>query len=55
VVDSADGITEQMFRITTLRANGADTVISVKLLDSLRSAHRLLLEQLAIEEAKALG
>jgi hypothetical protein len=50
--ESAKLIAEQKLHIASLRAEGADTTKAAKLLDELKSAHRTLLEQLALEQAK---
>ena len=51
VAESEHRILEQKLRIATLRADGEDTAAAVKLLDDLRVAHRIVVEQLAMEEA----
>ena len=54
VAESARRVAEQKLRIATLRADGEDTVAAAKLLDELKIAHRLFVEQLAMEQAKSL-
>ena len=51
--ESAKLIAEQKLRIASLRAEGADTTKAAKLLDQLKGTHRMLLEQLALEQAKS--
>ncbi|HSC99977.1 MAG TPA: hypothetical protein VLI21_13820 [Casimicrobiaceae bacterium] len=46
-------IAELKLRIASLRAEGADTTKAAKLLDQLKGTHRMLLEQLALEQAKS--
>jgi len=55
VAESARRIAEQKMRIATSRADGEDATVAVRLLDELRVAHRLMVEQLAIEEARSSG
>jgi len=47
--ESAERIAEQKMRIAPLRAKGKDATAAAKLLDQLRVAHRLMVEQLATE------
>ena len=51
--ESAKLIAELKLRIASLRAEGADTTKAAKLLDQLKGTHRMLLEQLALEQAKS--
>jgi Mn-dependent DtxR family transcriptional regulator len=50
--ESAGRVAEQKLRIVTLRANG--TTAAAKILNELKIAHRLFVEQLAMEQAKSL-
>jgi len=51
--ESAKLIAELKLRIASLRAEGADTTKAAKLLDQLKGTHRMLLEQLALEQARS--
>ena len=55
IAESAHRILEQQLRIATLRADGEDTTAAVRLLDELKTIHRLLIEQLSEEQARALS
>ena len=53
IAESAHRILEQQLRIATLRPE--DTTAAVRLLDELKTMHRLLIEQLSEEQARALS
>ena len=55
MAESAHRILEQQLRIATLRADGEDTTAAVKLLDELKTIHRLFVEQVSQEQARALS
>jgi len=55
MAESAHRILEQQLRIATLRADGEDTTAAVRLLDELKTIHRLLIEQVSEEQARALS
>ena len=55
MAESAHRILEQQLRIATLRADGEDTTAAVRLLDELKTIHRLLIEQVCEEQARALS
>jgi len=46
-------LTSRNSGIAALRADGEDAAADAKLLDELKIAHRLFLEQLAIEQTKS--
>jgi hypothetical protein len=53
VAECAQRIAEQKSRIALLRANGEDATCAAKILDELKVAHRLLVEQLVFEQARS--
>jgi len=55
IAESAHRILEQQLRIATMRADGEDTTAAVKLLDELKAIHRLFVEQVSEEQARALN